>query len=106
MSGISQLMIYAITVSKVTGALDKLTSGYTRPGQNLDRCLSFMGSTTVPITGTIVTMPLSGGVLAPLVTALYQWFGAEHAGRYNTGLRQSRPGHGCKKIIQPVRWQE
>lgn len=71
-------MIYAITVSMVTGALDKLTGGYTRPGQNSDRGLLFMGSTTVPIDGTIVTMPLSGGVLAPLVTALYQWFGAEH----------------------------
>ena len=90
---VSRLMIYTIAVFMVAGALDKLLGSRFGLGQDFDRGLLFMGTTAVPIAGAVAIMPLISDSLTPLVTPLYQWFGAEPAMLAGTLLASDMGAH-------------
>ena len=90
---ISQLMVYTMTLFMVAGALDKLTGGRLGLAQDFDRGLLFMGAIAIPVIGAFSIAPLVEVVLTPVITPLYQWFGADPAMFAGTLLSSDMGGY-------------
>lgn len=95
--GINEIIIVIIIVFLCFGAFDYLLGNKIGLGEQFVKGFKAMGSLTLAMVGIISIAPVLATFLAPIITPVYTWFGADPAAFANTILAIDMGGYALAK---------